>query len=171
MKTIFENQCTYTYNYYLQLKRKTMDKSFVRTAYWILGIVAVIQAFCVFKGWMGTLVFGVPILLFTLYRLIGTPIRLAFFAYSKNREIHGQDVVTVNNFYEDHVLAINALTKNKTNIKYVEVKQVIQTRDLYIIVMEQGLVLMMDKHGFNKGTKEDFAEFMKEKCVNAEVNL
>lgn len=172
MKTIFENECTYTYQVYLQLKRKTMDKAFVHTAYWIIGILTVILAFCIYKGWMIALLFGGPVLLFTLYRLLWTPIRLAVFAHRKNREIHnGKDVVTVNNFYDDHVLAINALTKNKTNIKYEDVLKLLETRDTYIMEMERGLVLIMDKNGFKKGTKEDFVEFLKEKCVNAEVKI
>lgn len=172
MKTIFENECTYTYQVYLQLKRKTMDRAFVQTAYWVIAIFAAIIAFSLYKGWFALILFCAPVLLFALYRLFWTPIRLALFAHRKNREIHnGKDVVTVNNFYDDHVLAINALTKNKTNIKYVDVQRVLQTIDLYIIEMERGLVLLIDKKGFTKGTKEEFVEFIKEKCVNAEVKI
>lgn len=171
MTTIFENKCTYTYEFYLQLKRKTMEKSFVNTCYAAMLIVIALGILTIAKGWYTFTIVAVAALLFVLYRLIGTPIRLAAFAARKNREIHGKDVETVNNFYEDHVLAINALTMNKTNIPYEEVKRLLQTKDLFIIGMDKGLVLLLDKNGFEKGSKEEFVNFMKEKCVHAEVNL
>ena len=45
------------------------------------------------------------------------------------------------------------------------------TKDLYIIGMDKGLVLLIDRNGFTLGTAEDFETFIKEKCVNAEVRL
>lgn len=171
MTTIFENKCTYTYEFYLQLKRRTMEKSFINTCYVALFLVAAFGLLTIVKGWYTFTFVAVLALLFVLYRLIGTPIRLASFAARKNREIHGRDVETVNNFYGDHILAINTLTQNKTNIPYGEVKRLLETKDLFIVGMDKGLVLLLDKHGFQKGTKEEFIEFMKEKCENAEVNL
>lgn len=172
MNTIFENKCTYTYHYYLQLKKKTMDKSFVNTCRVALVITLALLGLCVAKNWWSLTIAAACAVLFVLYRLFGTPIRLASFAASKNRELHGgQDVDTVNNFYEDHLLAVNVQTLNKTNIKYTEVRSLLETKDLYIIGMDKGLVLLIDKSGFSKGSREDFVEFMKEKCINAEVNI
>ena len=37
--------------------------------------------------------------------------------------------------------------------------------------MENKFVILIDKNGFTKGAKEDFLEFIKEQCVNAEVQL
>lgn len=78
---------------------------------------------------------------------------------------------TVNRFYEDHVLAVNTLSKTKTSIEYEQVRQLLTTKDLYIIGMDKGLVLLIDRNGFTLGTAEDFETFIKEKCVNAEVRL
>lgn len=172
MKTIFENKCTYTYQYYLQLKKKTMDKDFVTTCYVALALAVCLMFFFLYKGWMSCVIAAIVGVVFVLYRLVGTPMRLASFAARKNREIHGgKDVETQNNFYEDHLLAINAFTMNRTNIKYVDILSLLETKDLYIIGMDKGLVLMLDKNGFTKGTREEFVEFMKEKCINAEVNI
>lgn len=171
MNTYFENNCTYTYRYYLQLKRKTMDKGFMTTGYVFLAVAVCAGAFGLYKGWTPLWATMIALIAFLLYRLFVTPMRLAAFAARKNRELHGKDVETVNSFYEDHVLAVNKLTKNKTNIKYEQVKQLLTTKDLYIIGMEQGLVLLIDKHGFTKGTEADFVTFMKEKCTGAEVQL
>lgn len=171
MTTIFENQCTYTYEYYLQLKRATLDKSFVNTCYGALVIITALGVLTVVKSWYTFTIAAVAALIFVLYRLIGTPIRLASFAAKKNRQVHGRDIETTNHFYEDHLLAVNTLSQSKTNIKYEEVCSLVQSRDLFIIGMEQGLVLLIDKNGFSKGTGEEFLIFMREKCVNAEVKI
>ncbi|MEY8295704.1 MAG: YcxB family protein [Emergencia timonensis] len=171
MTTIFENQCTYTYEYYLQLKRATLDKSFVNTCYSALVIITALGVLTVVKNWYTFTIAAVVALIFVLYRLIGTPIRLASFAAKKNRQVHGRDIETINHFYEDHLLAVNTLSQGKTNIKYEEVKTLMQSKNLFIIGMDKGLVLLIDKDGFLKGTVEEFLIFMKEKCVNAEVKI
>lgn len=171
MNIFFENHCTYTYNYYLQLKRKTMDKGFMTTGYVFLCIVTAVGVFGFIKGWNVLGLTMVAAALFFLYRLFVTPMRLAAFASRENRKLHGKDVETVNKFFDDHILATNKLTASKTNIQYVDIKGLLETKDLYIIGMEKGLVLLIDKHGFSTGNAEDFVAFMKEKCVNAEVQI
>ena len=47
MTTIFENQCTYTYEYYLQLKRATLDKSFGNTCYSALVLSLIHIEMCI----------------------------------------------------------------------------------------------------------------------------
>jgi len=171
MNTIFENACTYTFSYYLQLKKKTMDRSVQNTGIGLLVIFAALGIFTIVKKWyMFTFAAAIAVV-FLLFRLFLLPVVLANFAARKNREIHGRDVETINNFYEDHVLAVNVFNKNKTSIEYTEVLKVLESKDLYIISMEQGLSLLIDKKGFTKGTCEDFKTFLKEKCVNAEVKL
>lgn len=171
MELIFENHCTYTYKYYLQLKRKTMDRGAQNTGYVFLVIFAVLFAVCMLKGWYAFSLAPSVAVAFLIYRLFLMPVILARFSARKNREIHGKDVETVNRFYEDHVLAVNTLSKTRTSIEYEQVRQLLSTQDLYIIGMDKGLVLLIDRHGFTFGTAEDFENFLREKCVNAEVKL
>lgn len=171
MKLFFENHCTYTYAYYLQLKRKTMDRGAQNTGYVFLAIFVVLFAVCTIKGWYAFSLAPLVAVAFLVYRLFLMPVILARFSARKNREVHGKDVETVNRFYEDHVLAVNTLSKTKTSIEYGQVQQILRTKDLYIIGMDKGLVLLIDRHGFTLGTEKDFEAFIKEKCVNAEVRL
>ena len=171
MTTLFENKCTYTYQYYLQLKRTTLNKSFVNTCYAALIIVIAAGILTVMKGWYPFTAVAAAAFLFVVYRLVGTPVRLASFAARKNRQVHGRDIETINNFYEDHILAVNTLSQSRTNIKYREIRSLMQSKDLFIIAMDKGLVLLIDKNGFLKGTKEEFVTFMREKCVTAEVKI
>lgn len=171
MNTIFENKCVYTYDYYLQLKRKTMDKGATSVGWVLLIVFLGLSVFTIAKGWYMFAIAAVIGVLLISHRLFIIPVMLAKFAARKNREIHGKDVETVNIFYEDHILAVNTLTMGKTSIEYTEVKQLLETRDLYIIGMDKGLVLMIDKNGFTKGSREDFTAFMREKCENAEVKI
>lgn len=53
-------------------------------------------------------------------------------------------------------MAVNTLSRGKTNIKYEEVRTLMQSKNLFIIGMDKGLVLLIDKNGFLKGTVEDF---------------
>ncbi len=52
-------------------------------------------------------------------------------------------------------MAVNTLSRGKTNIKYEEVRTLMQSKNLFIIGMDKG-VLLIDKNGFLKGTVEDF---------------
>ena len=60
-------------------------------------------------------------------------------------------------------MAVNTLSRGKTNIKYEEVRTLMQSKNLFIIGMDKGPLLLIDKNGFLKGTVEDFLIFMKEK--------
>ncbi|MGF6375530.1 hypothetical protein M2140_000579 [Clostridiales Family XIII bacterium PM5-7] len=170
MEIQFENQCVYTYDHFLQLKRKTMDKGFNLTCYVFIAIAIAFGVFSAMNHWYKFSLIAIALFAFALYRLISTPIRLARFSTRKNREVHGKDLETVNVFYEDHVEATNKFSKGKTSIAYSDVESFLETKSLYIIGMNGGLVLLVDKEGFTTGTKEAFVTFMKEKCVNAGVN-
>lgn len=172
METIFENKCTYTYKYYLQLRRKTMDRNFMVTGWVLTAIFISLAVLCTTMKWYGALVFVIAVLLFLLYRVIGTPMRLALYSARKNREVHGgRDIETEVLFYEEHFLALNKFSKGKTNIKYVDVVRLLETKDLFIIEMEQKLNILIDKSGFTKGAKEEFLTFIRNKCINAEVKI
>ncbi len=171
MNTRFENTCIYTYDCYLQLKKKTMDRSAQHTGMVLLAIFAALAVLTVVKGWYLFTFAAMIAVVFLIFRLFLLPVVMARFAAKKNREIHGRDIETVNRFYEDHVLAVNTLNNNSTNIQYTQVLKLIESKNLYIITMEKGLSLMIDKGGFTKGSREDFVQFMNEKCVNAEVKL
>ena len=171
MEKLFENECVYTYDYFLQLKKKTMNRSFVSTCYVFIAIAIAFGVMTWVNEWYKFTLIAIALFAFALYRLLGTPIRLARFSARKNREVHGKDLETVNVFYEDHLEATNKFTDGKTDISYTDVQSLLQTRSLYIIGMEGGLVLLVDKNGFTQGTREEFVDFIKGKCVNASKNI
>lgn len=172
MDTVFENKCTYTFRNFLQFKRKTLDTGFVGTGWAIIGILTALSVLAIVLKSYSVLIFTSVGIVFLLYRVVGTPIKWAKIASQKNQSVHGgRDLETDVSFYEEHLIAVNLFTTGKTNIKYVDVLKLLETKDLYIIEMEKKLAILVDKSGFTKGTEENFAEFIKERCVNAEVKI
>ena len=100
MTTIFENQCTYTYEYYLQLEAGDFGQELCK--HMLQRSSHHYRSGCANGGEKLVYLFtiaAVVALIFVLYRLIGTPIRLASFAAKKNRQVHGRDIETINHFY------------------------------------------------------------------------
>ncbi len=171
METIFENHCTYTFSKYHQLKR-TLLKQILVTGYVLILISLAFLIFGVYKD-VGVLKgIGMLGIIFFAFRSILSPMWLAYSDTKRDRKMYkNHHMETLINFYDDHLLAVNALSGSKTNIKYADIQYVKKSSSLYIIGMEQNLVLLVDKKGFTKGTKEEFCEFIKEKCENAEVTI
>ncbi len=171
METLFENHCTYTFSKYYQLKR-TLLKSILVTGYVLIAISLAFMIWGIYKD-IGVLKgIGLLGLIFFSFRAIISPLLLAFNDTKRDRKMYqNKQMETLINFYDDYLFAVNALSGSKTKIEYADIQKVKKTRSLFIIAMEQNLVLLVDKKGFTKGTTNEFARFIKEKCENAEVEV
>lgn len=160
METIFVNHCTYDYKKYLELK-KTLLKSILRTGYTLCAISIVFLVLGLhFK--LGLLqAIGVLGFLFFAFRSFISPMFLAKNDVKRDQKTYqGHNMETIINFYEDHLLAVNAISGSKTKIMYDEIFNIRVSKSLFIIEMDQNLVLLVDKNGFEKGSAEEFQKFI-----------
>lgn len=171
METLFENHCTYTFSKYHQLKRALL-KSILVTGYVLIAISLAFIILGIYKD-VGILkVIGLFGLLFFVFRSVISPMMLAYNDTKRDRKMYkNKQMETLINFYDNYLFAVNALSGSKTKIEYADIQYVKKTRSLFIIGMEQNLVLLVDRKGFTKGTENEFAKFINDKCENAEVEI
>lgn len=74
-------------------------------------------------------------------------------------------------FYDDHLFSVGITSKEELNIKYTKIKKIKQSKNLYLLILGNKVVVMVDKNRFEKGNCEEFEKFIKEKAVNAKIKL
>ena len=74
-------------------------------------------------------------------------------------------------FYDDCIVSTNSADNSEVKIDYGKIIKVMQSKNLYLLVMKQKLVIMVNKNGFEKGNCEDFEKFIRTKAVNAKIKL
>lgn len=74
-------------------------------------------------------------------------------------------------FYDEHLFSVGITSKEEINIKYTKIKKIKQSKNLYLLILGNKMVIMVDKKRFEKGTCEEFEKFIKEKAVNAKIRL
>lgn len=74
-------------------------------------------------------------------------------------------------FFDDHIFSFSETDKAEINIDYKKIKKIKQSKNLYLLILGNKVVIMVDKNRFQKGTCEEFEKFIKEKAVNAKIKL
>ena len=86
-------------------------------------------------------------------------------------ELYGSELEGQTLFYDDHLVSTGFNDKSEIKIEYGKIIKVRQSRNLYLLIMKQKLVIMVDKNRFEKGSCEEFEQFIKEKATNAKIRL
>lgn len=74
-------------------------------------------------------------------------------------------------FNDDHLFSTSETTNGELKLEYNKIIKVKQSKNLYLLILKERLVVMVDKNRFKKGTCEEFEEFIKSKAVNAKIKL
>ena len=74
-------------------------------------------------------------------------------------------------FYDNNIFSDCEVTKGELNVSYDKIIKIKQSKNLYLLILKEKLVIMVDKKRFEKGNCEDFEKFIKEKAVNAKIKL
>lgn len=171
METLFENKCIYSKKNLLEMTKKTQTKHLVVTNIFAM-LFFVLNAFAriLIHNSIGMGVFflfcaGLMSITFFLPNITANKM------FKQYHELYHTEYHTTILFYQEHMVDFNELTNGKTIIEYAQIMKVTQTRGLYLLMMRQNLVLLIDKNGFVKGDRAAFETFIKEKAVNAKVKL
>ncbi len=74
-------------------------------------------------------------------------------------------------FYEDHIKTTTPANNAEIRIDYDKIVKLKQTKNLYLLILKEKLVIMIDKNRIENGTREDFEKFIVSKAVNAKNKL
>ena len=70
--------------------------------------------------------------------------------------------------YDDKIENIDMCNDKYTEIEYSEIKKIVETNNLYNLVLKNGTVIMIDKEKFLKGKALDFSDFIKNRIKRGE---
>ena len=172
MEPLFINNFTHSKEMYIEMNKAYSFVSrliFQIAVAVIYGFLAVLLFFYYGNYFSGAAIVLVGVFLF-FYPLINTRI------HAKKREkqlveLFGELPSAQNLFFDDYLLAISSADKSELRIEYDKIIKVRQSKNLYLLIMKQKLVIMVDKNRFEKGTSEEFEQFIKSKAVNAKIKL
>lgn len=165
MEYIFINTCTQTPGNLAELARGTVRRGYLLVSNLpaLLSLSAAV-AVIVQRGFgftAGLLIVAALALAVVVY---AAPLRLANKAAKRNRKKYGCDVSVTLRFSQECVKAHNEQMNTDAEIPYERIERVIQSKNLYLLVLREKMALMVAKDGFSKGTAEKFISFMRDKC-------
>lgn len=172
MEPLFINNFTHSKEMYIEMNKAYSFVSrliFQIAVAVIYGFLAVLLFFYYGNYFSGAAIVLVGVFLF-FYPLINTRI------HAKKREkqlveLFGELPSAQNLFFDDYLLSISSADKSELRIEYDKIIKVRQSKNLYLLIMKQKLVIMVDKNRFEKGRCEEFEQFIKSKAVNAKIKL
>jgi hypothetical protein len=172
MEPLFINNLKQTKDVYLEMNKAYSSAS--RIAYQIAvpviyGFLACFLIFYYGSYFSGAVIFAFGVLLF-FYPLI----KLHRIANKREKvfvELYGSTPEGQTLFYDDCLVSTNSADKSELKIEYGKIIKVRQSKNLYLLIMNQKLVIMVDKNRFKKGTSEEFEQFIKTKAVNAKIKI
>lgn len=86
-------------------------------------------------------------------------------------ELYGSALEGQTLFYDDNLVSTSFNDKSEVKIDYGKIIKIRQSKNLYLLIMKQKIVVMVDKNRFEKGNCEEFEKFIKTKAVNAKIKL
>lgn len=86
-------------------------------------------------------------------------------------ELYGEIPKGKTLFFEDHLFSVSETDKAELNLDYNKIIKVKQSKNMYLLILKNKLIVFVDKNSFERGTCEEFEKFIKEKAANAKIKL
>ncbi len=172
MDALFINKFNHTKENLIEMNQAYKGIKFIIIRVILFAAFLILSAFWIFELWdiisgIGTLVLGV------IFAIL--PSILDRYKISKDEKrlilLYDEIPESTTCFYDDHLLSKSETTNGELNLEYKKIIKVKQSRNLYLLILKERLVVMVDKNRFEKGTCEEFEEFIKSKAVNAKIKL
>ncbi|MEG1568738.1 MAG: YcxB family protein [Oscillospiraceae bacterium] len=172
MKKHFEEKHTVTKKLCTQFVYLTMYKSPM-----VIGILAlcallfVVGVFLVSIGSYGGITFEafflpivmLPILYFTLKRQANITYKKFL---EKGAGHEPEQIITV----DEYISAYNPCTDSSREIEFSQIKHIYENKDIFVLITEAKLGIIITKCGFTSGDSEDFKNYLYENAKNAKVH-
>ncbi len=172
MEPIFINKLKHSKEIYIEINKTYSKTSRLIISLLILTVYLALALFFYFYYYeiITAVLLGIIGIVFSFYPTA----RIYIFAKRREKQfIELYDTVpeceTV--FYDEYLFSVGITSKEELNINYTKIKKVKQSKNLYLLILGNKIVVMVDKNRFEKGTCEEFEEFIKKKAVNAKIRL
>ena len=167
MEPLFTNTCTYDQKNQLQMSGRASFRRWLLLVYAVIAL-ALIPLGIVFEDsytcLLGILFVVLDIfLLFKSRLIIRGRIRQLEQLYSRAPEMYIE-------FFDDHMASRNQQDGGTVTTAYTQLKKVLQTKDLYILMLPRRLCFLVDKHRFSGTTEEEFVKFICARACNAKID-
>ncbi len=172
MEPLFINKITNSKKFYIEMGNATsvlitfVSGTVLLILYFILSAVLYLYT----QYLAGSIIIAVIGIAVTII-----PILLKHYITSKNEKrwilLYNCIPEVTTNFHENKIFRTSKTTKEELDISYDKIIKVKQSKNLYLLILSEKLVIMIDKNRFEKGNCTDFEEFIKEKAFNAKIKL
>ena len=171
MEPLFTNKCTYTKEAILEayLSYNKRERRIQTPLMLICDFLAITMSFIHFELKLMMFLLIINILFF--FFVFAVPRLVAHRSYKVNLEVLKEPIVGTTAYYDDNFVSIAYPTKAEINVQYNQLKRIISSKNLYLLVIRFQLFFIIDKNGFDKINMVEFERFIKEKAVNAKVML
>lgn len=162
MKILFKNNTKYTkqnYNAFIEFHRnKYGKKALLKLIVLALCLLYIIVFNIIQKNWkliIGFLVVGAIAYLLNNFKIQKQS--------TNNKKIINKQKAFTFYFYEKHIKI--KCGRKFDRLKYFEIHRVFETETHFFLYTDEEHSLIISKEGFEIGTSEDFANFIKKKCL------
>lgn len=142
---LFTNKCTHTKNNHIEINiRTSLSKS--RTIIMIcMGLISFSTGLLTKNNsscMIGFFLCVFPLLLLMMVR------HTSSLGYKQQQQLFNRDVEVITSFYENHFIVHNLTNVSDVKINYQKVARVVETKNLFYLMLSTGIGFMVDKQGF-----------------------
>lgn len=160
---LFVNSCTHTKDILMEFQKK-MEPLWRKIFAVFCTILFLSLSFLYFL--IGYSVLGVIVLLLGLLTypaMLWRAHSLAKQSVQRTQAIYHQPDRLTASFTESGILVHNANSGGEMSLSYSQIRKLLQTQHLYILMMEQKICVLVNRDGFSVGRPETFVDFIQKK--------
>ena len=172
MEALFINKFKHTKESYIEMNMKYSQFSRMFFGFLFFALFGFLSLFGYFV--LYNLVYTAVLAVFAIVFSFYPTIRIYFLARKREKvllEMYDAIPENIVMFFDENIMTKSLTNNAEQNLAYTKIKKVKQSRNMYLLILSKGVVLMVNKDGFEKGTSEEFEKFITEKAVNAKIKL
>lgn len=161
-EVLYESHCEYTQGLLREVSRHTRSKGYTLYCGALFLVLIFIECRYIFVyRRYGFAVFLGCMLLFCLAEWLAMPLINAKKQYRSALGLYqGKCMTTTVRIYEDKIEHINTISGGRVCVAYDEIKRVVETGNLFILIMRGQVCIVLPKAEFTVGEPESFVNFI-----------
>ena len=165
MEQYFESVCHYDGQTMAEVARKAAKRGLRILCYALMALLLVLAVFLIVReGLDFSTGLYVAVALLVGMAAVCSPQWAANRAVKRYFKLYGCVPEVHVSFDEEQIHVHNLQSKAENNISYDLIKRAVETRHLYLIILEEQMAVLVNKEGFTTGAPEDFIKFLRQKC-------
>ena len=171
MDAVFVNKFKHTKSHYIEMSNGFSDV--FPKLFWILSFLYTVIAVLMFI-YCYDITPAIIILIFGIFMGIYPFIKNHILEKKRQKQfltLYDEMPESITYFYENNFKTTTPANNAEITIDYDKIIKLKQTQNLYLLILKERLVIMVDKNRMENGTCEEFEKFIINKAVNAKNKL